>query len=106
MGTECVYVFPRTTVPLETSMKKSLLLSGAVALALAFSAPAKAAAPVYFAAHAASHAWVGYTVMGCAAGIILAAMVKNQTENRPLTATEAWTCGIAAFLARPQPRRR
>jgi len=45
---------------------------------------------------------VPWFVIGCAGGIILAALAANARDNRELTKEEAWTCGLL-FLA-SQPR--
>lgn len=38
----------------------------------------------------------------CVGGIIVAAIVKSQTENRELTTAEAISCGLLAWVATPQ----
>jgi len=39
-----------------------------------------------------------WIVIGCAGGIILAALAANYRDHRELTAQEAWSCGLG-FLA-------
>jgi hypothetical protein len=49
--------------------------------------------------------WAPFAIMGCAGGIIAAALVANARDNRELTAPEAWTCGIAFWFAQPHKRK-
>jgi len=49
-----------------------------------------------------SHALVWFWVaFACPASIILSGAVANFRDNRPLTTWEAWTCGLAFWLAKP-----
>lgn len=41
---------------------------------------------------------VVYGIIGCAGGVVLAALVKNFQAKRELTQQEAMTCGITAFF--------
>jgi hypothetical protein len=45
-----------------------------------------------------------WLIFGCASGIILAAAIANARDNRPLTASEAATCGLLFWLNQPHPR--
>lgn len=65
-------------------MTRSGLISGIAALVLVVSASAAQASI-------------------CAVGLVFSALVVNATQNRPLTAQEAMTCGLAALFAPPPP---
>lgn len=90
------------------------LIAAALAMSLAASAvtPASASAklvppPVtYGSSSGAGATWIPFTVMGCASGIILAAMVANSRDNRELMAPEAWTCGLMFWFAQPRANAR
>lgn len=85
---------------------RPLLLAGAAALTLAVASPAQAGGwkPLVGPHHHGHAGWAkgaAIGVIGCAAGVVFAAMAVNATQNRPLTAAEAWTCGLGALLAPP-----
>jgi hypothetical protein len=48
--------------------------------------------------------WQPFVVMGCATGIILAAMAANSRDNRELMAPEAWTCGLLFLFSEPRSK--
>jgi hypothetical protein len=49
-----------------------------------------------------SHALVWFWVaFACPASIIVSGTVANFRDNRQLTTWEAWTCGLAFWLAKP-----
>jgi hypothetical protein len=90
------------------------LIAAALAASLAASAvsPASAAAvaPVVIPTVPASGGihtpWVPFAVMGCAAGIIFAAMAANSRDNRELVAPEAWTCGLLFLFSEPRSKKK
>jgi hypothetical protein len=89
------------------------LIAAALAASLVASAvmPAHATklapvTPVYYSSSGAGATWIPFTVMGCASGIILAAMVANSRDNRELIAPEAWTCGLLFWFAQPRANAR
>jgi hypothetical protein len=43
--------------------------------------------------HSHTPAWP-WVVIGCAGSIVLSALVANYRDNRQLTTSEAWTCGL------------
>jgi hypothetical protein len=45
-----------------------------------------------------------WLIFGCAAGIILAAVIANARDNRELNQSEAITCGLLFWFAQPRPR--
>jgi hypothetical protein len=77
------------------------LLGAAVAPTSAFATYVQVVrAPVY----GQGPTWVPFTIMGCAGGIILAALAANARDHRELTAQEAWTCGIMFWFSQPGRR--
>jgi hypothetical protein len=42
-----------------------------------------------------------WIIMGCAGGIILAALAANYRDGRELTAPEAWSCGLLFWASAP-----
>lgn len=67
-----------------------LMLAGAFAFS---SLPAFAQAPPP-SSHNSSHTWVPWVIIGCAGGVVSAAMVKNWKRQKELNNQEAWTCGL------------
>jgi hypothetical protein len=57
---------------------------------------------------AASHAISGWFwgLFACPASIIVSGIVANFRDNRQLTYWEAWTCGLAFWLAKPGPQQK
>lgn len=41
-----------------------------------------------------SSSWVPWTIIGCAGGVVSAAVVKNWKRHKQLNQQEAWTCGL------------
>jgi hypothetical protein len=86
------------------------LIAAALAVSLAASAvsPAGAAAVAPVAHPVVSGGvhtpWLPFVVMGCATGIILAAMAANSRDNRELLAPEAWTCGLLFLSSQPRSK--
>jgi hypothetical protein len=50
----------------------------------------------------ATGVWI---IMGCAGGIILAALAANYRDGRELTAPEAWSCGLLFLASRPNGKK-
>ena len=46
-----------------------------------------------------------WIIMGCAGGIILAALAANYRDGRELTPPEAWSCGLLFLASQPNGRR-
>lgn len=42
---------------------------------------------------------VPWALFACPTSIVVTAFVVNAAQNRPLTAAEAWTCGVGAWFA-------
>jgi len=85
------------------------LIAAALAASLAASAvsPASASvsAPVTPPVAGGIHTpWVPFAVMGCASGIILAAIAASSRDKRELTAPEAWTCGLLFLFSEPRSK--
>lgn len=59
--------------------------------------------PVHVPGHGAPV--VPWLIIGCAGGIILAAMAANARDNRELTTEEAWSCGTLFLLSQPKVNR-
>jgi hypothetical protein len=84
------------------SMRNSRLLAVAVAASLAFSTVSASAAMVshipVVGGNSSSSAIGVWGVVGCAGGLIFAAMNANRTQNRQLTAQEASFCGMSYWF--------
>jgi hypothetical protein len=49
-----------------------------------------------------SHAIIGFwAAFACPASVVLSAAVADLRDNRELSTWEAWTCGLAFWLAKP-----
>ena len=86
-------------------MKTNKWIAAAVAASLAVALPtAVTAAEVRPAPvpHSSGTPFVPWAVIGCAGGVVLAALAANYRDNRPLTAQEAWTCGFLFLLSKPK----
>lgn len=89
-------------------MKLKKLTAAALAAAMLISVPATSHAgymcykPVTGGGGggAASAPWF---VIGCAGGVVLAALAANYRDGRELTAQEAWSCGTLFLFSRPRP---
>jgi len=88
-------------------MKKHKLIGAVLAGSLAigsFSTPASAttAYRVVPGTHfGAGPTYVPWLIIGCAGGIILAALAANARDHRELTAPEAWSCGLGFWFSTP-----
>jgi hypothetical protein len=49
-----------------------------------------------------SNAAVVWTVIGCAGGVVLAALAANARDHRELTADEAASCGLLFLFSQPR----
>lgn len=47
---------------------------------------------------------IPWSIIGCAGGVVLAALAANYRDNRQLTAQEAWTCGAFFLLSQPKKK--
>ena len=88
------------------SRKKLIAATIAASLALGSTAPTSALAapapiPVPGPTFGHGPTWVPFAIMGCAGGIILAAMAATARDNRELTAPEAWSCGLLFWSSPP-----
>jgi hypothetical protein len=85
-------------------MRNSGFVAVTVAAALAFSTVVVSAAnvpsyPIGGGGSSSSSSAIGvWGVIGCAGGLIFAAMNANRTQNRPLTAKEASFCGLSYWF--------
>jgi len=50
--------------------------------------------------------YVPWLIIGCAGGIILAALAANARDHRELTAPEAWSCGLLFWFSPPKPQKK
>jgi hypothetical protein len=88
-------------------MKRNKLIAATVAASLAIGSVAPtsalAAGPLPVPGPIFGHGptWVPFAIMGCAGGIILAALAANARDNRELTAPEAWSCGTLFWFSPP-----
>lgn len=91
-------------------MKNRTLISAAVAAAMLVSTVSSSFAvynpcpPRIFNTghHGSSAPWF---VIGCAGGIVLAALAANARDGRELTAEEAWTCGALFLASKPMHKK-
>jgi hypothetical protein len=88
-------------------MQKRKLISAALAAALLVgsveASQARICHPVGGGSSTAVAPWI---VIGCAGGVILAALAANYRDGRELTAQEAWSCGLLFLASHPRHHRR
>jgi hypothetical protein len=89
-------------------MKLKKLTAAALAAAMLISVPAASQAKVYCYPKAVGGGGGGsatapWIVIGCAGGVILAALAANYRDGRELTSQEAWSCGTLFLFSRPRP---
>jgi hypothetical protein len=91
-------------------MKNRTLISAAVAAAMLVSTVSSSyavyycpPAKVFTPGHSGSSA--PWFVIGCAGGIVLAALAANARDGRELTAEEAWTCGALFLASKPMHKK-
>lgn len=91
-------------------MKLKKLTTAAVAAAMLLSVPATSHAgynwcykPVVSGGGGGGAASAPWFVIGCASGVVLAALAANYRDGRELTAQEAWSCGSLFVFSRPRP---
>jgi hypothetical protein len=68
---------------------------------LSTSASATVVAPRVPVATGGGNSVVPWLVIGCAGGIIVAALAANARDNRQLTTQEAWSCGTLFWFSQP-----
>jgi hypothetical protein len=54
--------------------------------------------------HGGGNAAVVWSIIGCAGGVVLAALAANYRDHRELTAEEAWSCGVLFLFSQPRFR--
>lgn len=54
--------------------------------------------------HGGGHAAVVWSIIGCAAGTVTAALAANYRDHRELTADEAMSCGLLFLFSTPGNR--
>ena len=86
------------------AMRKSRILAAALAAAMAFSSTLAFAGTVSVpgAKFGTGPTGLIWGIFGCSGGIIIAAMAANWQQNRQLTASEAWSCGILFWFTPPK----
>ncbi len=88
-------------------MKFKKLTAAALAAAMLISVPATSHAKVWC-YKPVSHGGGGgssaapWIIIGCAGGVVLAALAANYRDSRELTAAEAWSCGTLFLFSRPR----
>ena len=89
-------------------MQKRKLLSVALAAALLLGSVEASQARICYkpvgggGGMSGAAAWI---IIGCAGGVILAALAANYRDGRELTAAEAWSCGALFLASQPNGRR-
>lgn len=90
-------------------MKLKKLTAAALAAAMLISVPATSHAgywcykPVTGGGGGGGAASAPWFIIGCASGVVLAALAANYRYGRELTAAEAWSCGALFLVSRPRP---
>jgi hypothetical protein len=89
-------------------MHKRKLMSVALAAALLVGSVQASQAKICYpaAGGGSSTAVAPWIVIGCAGGVILAALAANYRDGRELTAPEAWSCGLLFLGSQPRHHRR
>jgi hypothetical protein len=89
-------------------MKFRKLTAAALAAAMLLSVPATGQAGYYCAPKVVSSGGgssaAPWLIIGCAGGVVLAALAANYRDGRELTAREAWSCGTLFLFSRPRNR--
>ena len=88
-------------------MKKKLI-AAALAVSMivpSFSNTASAAIFVPRPVNNGGYASAPWIIIGCAGGVVLAALAANYRDGRELTAPEAWTCGLLFLVSKPKHKR-
>jgi hypothetical protein len=91
-------------------MKLKKLTTLAVATAMLLTAPAASYAgtwcpPVSKFTPTGGSSSAPWFVIGCAGGVVLAALAANYRDQRELTAAEAWSCGTLFLVSKPKHKR-
>jgi hypothetical protein len=91
-------LFAPSMIPVRTGMAPNTWVPIDAAFA---PVPLTPAPPPLPATHGFIPAWF-WAAFACPASIILSGIVANFRDNRQLTTPEAWTCGLAFWLAKPK----
>lgn len=86
-------------------MARRKIIAAAAAAAIAFSTATVNAGSPIVTNHphgGSSSPWLAWTVIACAGLIVTAAFIASRQQNRPLTAAEATTCGLAFWFNPPR----
>ena len=89
-------------------MKWKKLMTATIAAAMLISVPATSHAgywcykPVVTGGAGGGASSAPWFVIGCASGVVLAALAANYRYGRELTAQEAWSCGTLFLVSRPR----
>lgn len=88
-------------------MKK--LMTAAIAATLMLAVPTTSFAyycpPAKTFTGGSSNSAAPWIVIGCAGGVVLAALAANYRDNRELTAEEAWSCGALFLVSTPHHKK-
>jgi hypothetical protein len=90
-------------------MQKKKLISAALAATLLVGSVQASQARICYpkaVGGGSSSAVAPWIVIGCAGGVILAALAANYRDGRELTAQEAWSCGLLFLASQPRHHRR
>jgi len=87
---------------IAAALTGSLAIGSFSTSAFAVNGTAHVPGPIY--GHGPSY--VPWLIIGCAGGIILAALAANARDHRELTAPEAWSCGMLFWFSPPKVTRK
>jgi hypothetical protein len=96
-------------------MKKMKIVAAALAVAMAVGTMPNAASAHHYrhikhvkhmkgGGHGHGGSSVPWIIIGCASGVVLAALAANYRDHRELTADEAWSCGALFLFSQPRYR--
>jgi hypothetical protein len=111
LSVSVIYLLERRQSSERVQMSTKKLIAVALAGSLAIgsfstSALAGVAAPVPGTHFGNGASYVPWLIIGCAGGIILAALAANARDHRELTAPEAWSCGLLFWFSPPKVTRK
>lgn len=87
-------------------MRRIIIAAVAIATAIMLLPPAARAAPpppVPVQIQPTLHLWVPWVLFGCTGSVVVSALVADWKDNRQLSYSEAYSCGLLYWFSPPQP---